>query len=336
MTTTAALERAAPKAKSRGPRGLGRYTITRIGAALLTLLGLSILVFALVQLLPGDLGRSILGQYATNEQVQQLNESLGVNRPFATRYLDWLGGFLTGDWGTSQRLGLPAREAIVERLSNSLILAVATLIIVVPVAVGAGLYAAIRRGKFADRAISIAGVSLMAIPEFVSGVLLLVIFGVYLQWFPVQSRVPSWDPLDIVRQLTLPVIPLCFILFGYVARMMRATAIDVLETNYVRTAFLKGLSFRQIMRRHVVRNAILPTITVIAGQAGYLIGGLVIVETLFSYPGIGNFAYESAKYHDVAPLTDCVVIIGAVVLIFNLIGDITTASLNPRLSKGGN
>ncbi|WP_190815835.1 ABC transporter permease [Saccharopolyspora pogona] len=315
---------------------IGRFVLRRLLAAVLTLAGLSVAVFALVQLLPGNLGRSILGQYASEEQVAALNASLGVDRPFFTRYFDWLAGFLSGDWGMSQRLAVPARDIVLERLSHSVVLAAAALVVVVPLAIAAGAYAALCRGRFIDRTISILGVSLMAIPEFVSGVLLLVVFGVYLRWFPVQSSVPSWNPADIVQQLALPVIPLCFILFGYIARMMRATTIDVLDQNYTRTATLKGISMRQVFFRHVLRNAILPTITVIAGQAGYLIGGLVIVETLFSYPGIGNFAYESAKFHDVAPLNDSVVVIGATVLVINLLGDVLSAWLNPRIRRGGN
>lgn len=310
------------------------FLVKRIGAMLLTVLGLSMAVFALVQLLPGDLARSVLGQYATDDQIAAFNDRLGVDRPFFERYLDWLVGFVTGNWGVSERMGIPAREVILERLGNSVILAVAALVVVVPLAVAAGAYAASRRGSFADRAISVSGVSLMAIPEFVSGVLLLVVFGVYLRWLPVQSTVPTLDPVDIVRQLTLPVIPLCLILFGYIARMMRATTMDVLDTDYVRTATVKGIPPRQLFWRHVMRNAILPTLTVIAGQAGYLIGGLVIVETLFSYPGIGNFAYESAKYHDVEPLTGSVVLIGVTVLMFNFIGDLATVWLNPRVREG--
>ncbi|GAA2712896.1 ABC transporter permease [Micromonospora olivasterospora] len=315
--------------------GLLRFVFRRAVAAVLTLWGLSIAIFALVQLLPGDLGRSILGPYASDAEVARLNQDLGVDRPFWARYADWLSGFVTGDWGLSLRLGAPARDVILDRLANSLILAFAALLVVVPLAVAAGAWAALRQGRLVDRAVSICGVALMAIPEFVSGVFLLVIFGVYLDWFPVQSTVPTLSPVDIIRQLTLPVIPLCFILFGYIARMMRASTIDVLDRPYTRTARLKGLNMREVFVRHVFRNAVLPTITVIAGQAGYLIGGLVIVETLFTYPGIGNFAYESARFNDVEPLTTSVVIIGAAVLVLNLLGDIVAALLNPRAIVGG-
>lgn len=316
-------------------RVLTRYALRRLLAAFVTLWGLSVAVFALVQLLPGDLGRSILGQYASDEDVARLNSSLGVDRPFFIRYGDWLAHFVAGDWGMSQKLGVPAREVVLERMGHSMILAVAALLLVVPLAVAAGAWAGLRRGRLVDRVVSIGGVSLMAIPEFVSGVFLLVVFSVYLKWFPVQSQVPTLNPVDIVRQLTLPVIPLCLILFGYIARMMRASTIEVMESNYTRTAQIKGLSMREVFSRHVLRNAILPTITVIAGQSGYLIGGLVIVETLFSYPGIGNFAYESARFNDVEPLTASVVLIGAAVLVLNLAGDLLSAAWNPRVDVGG-
>ncbi|WP_432991928.1 ABC transporter permease [Dactylosporangium sp. CA-233914] len=332
-TTTDSIDASATRRTHRF-RPLVRYTVKRLLTTIITLFAISVATLSMLQLLPGDVGRSILGQYATDEQVAQLNHQLGTDRPALSQYVTWLTNFLQGDWGESLQLGGAVRPLILERLTNSLLLAVAALVVVVPLSLAAGTLAALHRERLIDRVISLLGVSLLAIPEFVSGVVLLVIFGVNLGWFPTQSHVPSGDPIDILRQFTLPVIPLCLILFGYIARMMRASMIEVLDQHYTRTAVLKGLPLSAVIRRHVLRNSLLPVITVITGQVGYLVGGLVIVETLFSYPGIGNLAYQAAKFHDVNVLEASVLMVGAAVLAANFLGDILIAVLNPRVTLG--
>jgi peptide/nickel transport system permease protein len=279
-----------------------RYFLKRLGLALITLVLVSLAVFAVAEVLPGDVGRTILGPYASNEQVERLNHELGNDRPLLVRYVDWIGGFVTGDWGESQLLGVPVRPLVTERLKNSLILGGFALLLIIPLSIGLGVLAALHYGKFLDRLISVTGLSLIALPEFVAGVILLVVFAVELGWFPVSSTVPSANPVDVFQQLLLPSIPLMLVLFGYISRMARAGTVESLHSNYVRTAILKGLPRRTVIARHVLRNALLPTITVVSVQVGYLVGGLVVIETLFNYPGIGKLVLDSAVGHDLPVL----------------------------------
>jgi peptide/nickel transport system permease protein len=308
-----------------------RYFLKRLGLALITLVLVSLAVFGVAEVLPGDVGRTILGPYASNEQVERLNHELGNDRPLLVRYGEWIGGFVTGDWGESQLLNTPVRPLVTERLKNSLILGGFALLLIVPLSIGLGVLAALHYGKFLDRLISVTGLSLLALPEFVAGVILLVVFAVELGWFPVSSDVPSANPVDVFQQLLLPSIPLMLVLFGYISRMARAGTVESLHSNYVRTAMLKGLPRRQVVVRHVLRNALLPTISVVAVQVGYLVGGLVVIETLFSYPGIGKLSLDSAVGHDLPVLEATVLTIALLYMVCNLVADVLYAVLNPRI-----
>lgn len=308
-----------------------RYFLKRLGLALITLVLVSLAVFGVAEVLPGDVGRTILGPYASNEQVERLNHELGNDRPLLVRYGEWIGGFVTGDWGESQLLNTPVRPLVSERLKNSLILGGFALLLIVPLSIGLGVLAALHYGKFLDRLISVTGLSLIALPEFVAGVILLVVFAVKLGWFPVSSDVPSANPVDVFQQLLLPSIPLMLVLFGYISRMARAGTVESLHSNYVRTAILKGLPRRQVIARHVLRNALLPTISVVSVQVGYLVGGLVVIETLFSYPGIGKLVLDSAVGHDLPVLEATVLTVAVLYMVSNLVADVLYAVLNPRI-----
>jgi peptide/nickel transport system permease protein len=310
---------------------LGAYLTRRLALSLVTLLLVSAIVFTVAEVLPGNVGRTVLGPYATDAQVAHLNRELGADRPLPVRYADWLGGYLRGDWGHSPVLNTDVRPLVLDRLANSLVLAAFALLLIVPLSVGMGVLAGLSEGRALDRAISVTGLSLIALPEFVAGVILLVVFAVELGWFPTSSAVPSADPVDVVRQLLLPALPLMFVLFAYIARMARAGTVEVLGSAYVRTAVLKGLPRRVVIRRHVLRNALLPTITVVAAQVGYLVGGLVVIETLFSYPGLGKLVYDSARGHDVPVLEATVLLVAVVYMLANLVADLLYALLDPRL-----
>jgi peptide/nickel transport system permease protein len=314
---------------------VGRFFLTRFGLALVTLVLVSILVFGVAEILPGDVGRTILGPYASNEQVARLDHELGVDRPLPVRYVDWVGGFVTGDWGDSALLNRPVRPLVLDRLGNSLILGFFALGLIVPISIGFGVIAALHYGRALDRAIAVTGLSLIALPEFVAGVLLLVLFAVKLGWFPVSSQVPSANPVDVVRQLLLPSIPLMLVLFGYISRMARAGTVEALHSNYTRTAVLKGLPRRTVIWRHVLRNSLLPTISVVSVQIGYLVGGLVVIETLFSYPGIGKLVLDSAIGHDLPVLEATVLMIAVLYMVSNLVADILYGVLNPRVRLAG-
>ncbi|MGE5229412.1 MAG: ABC transporter permease, partial [Deltaproteobacteria bacterium] len=244
-----------------------------------TLILASMLIFALAEVLPGDVGRSILGPYATEEQVQLLNEKLGANRPLVVRYVAWAGGFVTGDWGESALLEVPVRPLVLDAFWNSLLLAGFALILIVPTSVALGVFAGLRRDSVLDRTITVSSLSMTVIPEFVSGVVLLYIFAVWLKWLPVSAMPPDGSPFyERLYYLILPAIPLMFLELGYIARMARVGTVQVLSMPYIRTAVLKGLPRRRVIFGHVLRNAMVPTVTVIGSQVGWLIGGLVVIE----------------------------------------------------------
>ncbi|HXY44080.1 MAG TPA: ABC transporter permease [Acidimicrobiales bacterium] len=315
---------------------MGRYVLKRLGLAVLTLVILSVIIFFAAQVLPGNPGRAILGPFASQSAVAVLNAKLGVDRPLIDQYWSWVSHFVRGDMGTSYQYSLPVSSLLVPALERSLKLAAFAFVVVVPLSILGGVVAALNRGRAVDRVISITGLSLSTVPEFVSGIVLIVAFSIGLKILPVTASAPPGSGFFTqLRYLILPVIPLVFILFGYIARMARAGTIEALESDYARTATLKGLSRWAVIRRHVLRNSLLPTITVIATQTGYLIGGLVVVETLFNYPGIGRLIVTAAGDKDFPMLEAGVLVIGVVYLLATLVADILYTVLNPRIRLEG-
>lgn len=308
-----------------------RFLLKRVGLTLITLVLISFAVFLVAQILPGDVGRAMLGPYASNTEVARFDHTLGVDRPFPQQYWNWITSFIQGNWGQSYLLSTPVRPLVFQRLLNSLALGAFALLLILPISIGLGVVAALDHGKLGDRLISIVGLSLIALPEFVIGILLLVVFSIQLGWFPVASTVPSANPIDIIRQLLLPSIPLMLVLFGYISRMARAGTIVSLNSNYARTAVLKGLPQRVVIRRHVLRNSLLPTITVVSVQIGYLVGALVVIETLFNYPGMGKLVLDSAIGHDIPMLEATMLMVAIIYMVSNLIADVLLAVLNPRI-----
>jgi peptide/nickel transport system permease protein len=311
---------------------LATFLLRRLGLMLLTLLLLSLIVFLAGQVLPGDPGRAILGPLAAPAAVKALDTQLGVNAPLVSRYFSWLGGLLHGDMGTSYSYRSAVAPFVGSALVNSLKLAALAFVIVVPLGIAGGVVAALRAGRLTDRVISVTGLTLATVPEFVSGIVVIVIFGIELKALPVTAAAgagaSAWQQF---RHLILPAIPLILVLFGYFARMARAGTIDALASDYTRTAVLKGLPERTVLFRHVLRNSLLPTITVIATQTGYLIGGLVVVETLFNYQGIGGLIYKAAQAKDFPMLEGGVLTIGVVYAVATLLADLLLIALSPRL-----
>ena len=311
---------------------MGRFLLTRLGLALVTLLLLSVIVFAMSQVLPGNVGRAILGPFADQGAVDRLNEELGVNRPLVTQYVDWIGSFVTGDLGQSLSFRRPVSTLVGDAVINSLKLAAVAFVLVMPLAILGGVISALKYGKFTDRFITLSGTSLTTVPDFVTGIVLIIVVGLWLEWLPITATPPTGaGPLTQIKHLILPAIPLVFVLFGYIARMARAGTIEALDSDYTRTAVLKGLSQRQVVRRHVLRNALLPTITVVATQTGYLIGGLLVVETLFSYNGIGRLIFQAAEQKDFPLLQSGVLVVGVVYMVATLVADLAYSLLNPRI-----
>jgi peptide/nickel transport system permease protein len=314
---------------------LTRFLLKRLGLALITLFLLSVIVFAISTVLPGNVGRAVLGPFATQESVDALNEQLGTDRGVFEQYVDWAGGLLHGDLGTSLSTQVPAWDLLGPALRNSLELAFVAFMICVPVSILGGVIAGLRYGRPTDKGITIAGLSFAAMPEFVTGIILILVFSIWLGWLPVTAQ---WEEganvLTQVKYLLLPAFTLTLVLFGYIARITRAGMIEALDSDYARTAYLKGLPSSVVIRRHVLRNALLPTIAVIAVQVGYLVGGLVVVEVLFNYQGVGLLIYEAAREKDLPLLTAGVLVVGTVYLVVMLIADILYAVLNPRIRLG--
>jgi peptide/nickel transport system permease protein len=315
---------------------MAMFLLRRLGFMILTLWLLSLMIFFAGQILPGDPGRAILGNLASQSSVDALDHKLGVDRPLLTRYLSWLGGLVHGDFGLSYTYQSAVEPFVRAALINSVKLAALAFVIVVPLGIIGGVIAALYEGRTADRVISVTGLSLASVPEFVSGIVLIVVFGVTLKVLPVTASAGAGAGVfNQFRHLILPAIPLVFVLFGYIARMARAGTIEALNSDYARTATLKGLPRATVIRRHVLRNSLLPTITVIATQTGYLIGGLVVVEVLFNYQGLGNLIFKAAKGKDFAMLEAGVLIIGVVYVVATLAADLLLTLLNPRLRTGG-
>ena len=309
-----------------------RYLLRRLVLGIITLWLLATIVFAITNILPTDVGRTILGPFAPPETVAALNEKLGTNRPLPIRYVESLAGLVTLNFGDSFVSGQPVLPQVVGAVGRSAKLAGLALLITIPLSIAAGLYAARRRDRLADRAIVLAGVTLSSIPEFVTGTILVVVVGVQLKLLPVLATAPeNADVLTQIRFLLLPAVAMAIVYFGYIARMTRAGAIEVLQSDYVRTATMKGLTTGQTMRRHVLRNALVPTVAVIAVQIGYLFGGIIAVEKIFNYNGMGATMLYAAQRKDLPMLTAGVIVIGLVYMVATLAADLIIAWMNPRI-----
>ena len=314
---------------------MARFLVKRIGLAVITLILLSMIVFAVSSILPGNVGRAVLGPFATQESVDALNEQLGTNRSLVSQYVDWVGGILHGDLGTSLTKQVPAWDVLWPALQNSFKLAFVAFVILVPISILGGVIAGLRYGRPTDKGITMFGLSVSAMPDFVTGIVLILVFAVWLGWLPVTAQAePGASLLVQVKYLLLPAFTLTLVLFGYIARVTRAGMIEAFDSDYARTAYLKGLPSAVVVRKHVLRNALLPTIAVIAVQCGYLVGGLVAVEYLFNYQGLGALTLEAARQKDLPLLTAGVLVIGIVYLVVTLIADILYAFLNPRIRFG--
>jgi peptide/nickel transport system permease protein len=312
-----------------------RFLLRRLVLAVFTLFMLSVLVFFATHMLPGDVGRKILGPFADPQAIKDLNHELGTDRPIPAQFATWLGHTLRGDLGKSLIYDVPVSEKIRTALGLSTRLGGLAFLLVVPASILGGIVAALRRGRLIDRIITIGGLSAAVIPEFVWAVFFILVFGVKLKWLPV-SATPSEESPSVVsqyRHLLLPALCLVMVLFGYIARITRAGVVEALDADYTRTARLKGLPNRTVIGRHVLRNALMPTIAVTATQVGYLLGGLVAVELAFNYNGFGKLLLESVRQHDFPLLQSCVLLIGVVFVVTTLMADVIYTLLNPRIRQ---
>jgi peptide/nickel transport system permease protein len=311
---------------------LGRYLLRRFGFLLITLIFTSVVIFCMTQWLPGDVARVILGREAGEAAVQNLREELGLNDPLPVQYVRWLGNFVQGDWGLSYSTRSEIMPLLLSRLRNSLMLAGLALLMAVPLAVILGVIAGLKENSKADNAISISSLSVVGLPEFVTGLVLIQIFAFRLRLLPANSSIPPGSTFrEALPMLILPAMTATLVLLAYIARLTRAGVIEELKMAYVRTADLKGLPRRTVIFKHVLRNALLPTITVIAISFGWLISGLIVIENVFNYPGLGRLLVFAIDRRDL-PLLQAITLVTVLVFaLANLVADLLYAYLNPRI-----
>jgi peptide/nickel transport system permease protein len=306
--------------------------VKRIGAAALTLLLVSIVVFTITSLLPGDAAEEALGQSATREMVAALRAQLGLDQPAPLRYLHWLTGLLSGDPGQSMANNRPVSELIALRLPKSALLAGVTAAVSVPLALFIGILSAVYRGSKLDRVLSLATLSMVAMPEFLVASVAVLIFAVKLHWFSALSYAPESPTFwQFLRAYAMPVMTLCFVIVAQMARMTRAAVIDQLRQPYVDMAMLKGVGPARIVLVHALPNALGPIANAVALSLSYLLGGAIIVETIFNYPGIASLMVDAVTSRDMPLLQACAMIFCCAYLVLVLLADICAIVSNPKL-----
>lgn len=309
------------------------YLLKRLLLMIYTLLIVSLLVFGITQLLPADAAVTLLGQNATPEALNAVRERLGLNAPAWLQYWHWLTQALQGNFGVSMRNGLAVGPTLFTALSRSLLLAACALLLMLVIAIPLGIWAAVRRGKTADVLVSVISYIGISFPEFVTATLVLLLFADVWQILPATGYVPlSENAVSGVQHLILPSITVALILVAHVSRMVRSEMVDVLQTDYVRAAWLKGLSRRRILWRHALRNGLLPTITIVALDVGYLLGGIVVVEEIFAIPGIGRELIVAVQARDLPTIQAGVMILAATYSVVNFLADLAYVVLDKRIS----
>ena len=311
---------------------MGRYVLRRVASAVVTLWVLATIVFVMVNVLPGNVGRRVLGPFALEDDVVRFNHQIGTDRALISQYLTSIKRVFTLDFGNSYQSGEPVKDIIVPALFRSAKLAVLAFVITIPISIAAGIFAARRQDKVADRAVVNTGLATSSIPDFVTAAVLMSVFCVHWKLGHVfADPPPGTSVIGQLPYLLTPAMALVIAYFGYIARMSRAVVIDGLQSDYARTATMKGLSKGQVMRKHILRNSLAPTITVISVQVGYLFGGIIGVEKVFNYHGLGSTIFNAVTSHDIPVLQGAVLLVGIVYMLSTLVADIIIAFLNPRV-----
>ncbi len=318
---------------------MSAFLLRRLASFLATLAVASVVVFAVLELLPGNAAQVILGESGTPESIAALEKKLGLDRPPLERYLDWVGGLLQGRTATSIGYDTPTAELIAERLAVSLPLALLAMALTVVVALALGLYAASRHGRFGDVGVMAASQLGIAIPNFWFAILLILVFAVHLQWVG-AGGFPGWREDDGgglwagLKALILPAVALATVQAAILARVTRSAVVEVMREDFVRTARAKGLTQRQALWRHVLRNAMIPVLTVAGLQFANLITGTIVVENVFVLPGIGRLVFQAIANRDLVVVRDVVMLLAAVVVVVNFVVDVLYAVIDPRLRAG--
>jgi peptide/nickel transport system permease protein len=310
---------------------LTRFVVRRLALLALTLFAVSVMIFAITQLLPGDVATMIMGMSATPQDLATIRAQLGLDQPAIVQFGRWLGGVLQGDLGVSTRFQRPVVEILGPPLKNSLVLATVGILFAVPLGVALGLVCALRRNSPLDYAISSVSIFAAAMPEFVTGGLMIIVFSTWLGWLPPFAGGSAGTAGQAVSELIMPVLALSFVILAYILRMMRASATEALQSAFVKAALRKGLDRRRVILFHVLPVALGPTLSVIALSIGWMAGGLVIVESLFGYPGIGRLLVFVIRNRDIPLLQAISLIVAAVYAFANLAADVGQRLLDPRV-----
>ena len=310
---------------------MARFAAKHLAFLVLTLLVVSFLVFTLNEFSPGAVARKVLGAYATQEQVDLLTREMRLDRPVLVRYAEYMGKLAVGDLGYSARFKAPVKDVIWKHLANTALLAALAFACIVPFSMVLGITAGMRESSRLDRAILIFSTVMASIPEFALGVFLASVFVVWLGWLPGTATLVAGGGWSVAAQLVLPVAVVVLFDSGYVISMIRASMIEVMQRPYIRTAVLKGMPFRDVILRHALRNAMINPITVILLQINYLVAGVVVVETVFAYPGFGRMMLEATLFKDIALIEAGALVAVLLAVVTNILGDLAYMVLDPRI-----
>ncbi len=313
---------------------MGSYILKRLVSAIPVLLGITIIVFLIMAMIPGDPAMAILGSYATPENVEKLNRDLGLDQPLVARYFIWLGNMLTGDFGRSFSLNRPVLDEILERFNATLILAGTAFVICSVLGILAGVISAAKQYGFADKAITFTVLIGISVPSFFLGMMMILLFAVNLRWLPVSGMYAIYgggDLPDLARHLVMPAFALAVVATGVIARLSRSAMLEVLRQDYIRTARAKGVGERKVLYGHALRAAMVSIIPVLGIQAGFVLSGSVFIEIVFQWPGVGRMLVDAILTRDILLVQGGVVFVAACYVFFNICVDVAQSLLDPRI-----
>ena len=313
---------------------MARYILFRLVSAIPVILGITVIVFLIMSLIPGDPAQAILGAYATPENVARINRDLGLDKPMVERYFIWLGNMLTGDFGRSFSLNRPVLDEILERFSATLVLASVSLLVCSLIGVATGVVSAARQYGWADKTITFAVLIGISIPSFFLGMLMILLFAVKLRWLPVSGMFEIYGgrgPGDLLRHLVLPSVALAVVATGVVARLSRGAMLEVLRQDYIRTARAKGVGEGRVLWGHALRAAMVAILPILGLQAGFVLSGAVYIEVVFQWPGVGRMLVDAILKRDILLVQGAVTFVAGCYVLFNIVVDVAQAMIDPRI-----
>uniref|UniRef100_UPI003B52E799 ABC transporter permease n=1 Tax=Roseovarius indicus TaxID=540747 RepID=UPI003B52E799 len=313
---------------------MGSYILKRLISAIPVLLGITVIVFLIMSLIPGDPATAILGSYATPENVEKINRDLGLDKPMVQRYFIWLGNMLQGDFGRSFSLNRPVLDEVLERFNATLVLAGTSFVLCSLLGILAGVVSAARQYGFADKAITFTVLIGISVPSFFLGMMMILLFAVNLKWLPVSGMFAIYgggDLPDLIRHLIMPALALSAVATGVIARLSRSAMLEVLRQDFIRTARAKGVRERKVIMGHALRAAMVSIIPVLGIQAGFVLSGAVYIEIVFQWPGVGRMLVDAILTRDLLLVQGGVVFVAACYVLFNIAVDVAQSLLDPRI-----